>query len=118
MKIGIYGGKIESKETLDYLLNCYNIKLEENIKTSDFEKTDIILIISRYNIGKIETRIGGITYYFEGDKRQDSFTVNVFRASKAVNTNCIYRNNNRKCFVWLVVFRCIKTTKRRKIWIL
>ena len=92
MKTGIYGGKIESKETLDYLLNCYNIKLEENIKTSDFEKTDIILIISRYNIGKIETRIGGITYYFEGDKRQDSFTVNVFRASKAVNTNCIYRN--------------------------
>ena len=89
---GIYGGKIENKETLDSLLNSYNIQLEENIEESDFEKSDIILMISRYNIGKIETRIGGITYYFEGDKRQDSFCVNIFKASKGINTNCIYRN--------------------------
>ena len=27
-----------------------------------------------------------------GDKRQDSYIANVFAASKAINTNCVYRN--------------------------
>ena len=89
---GVYGGKIDNKETLDLLLNDYNIKLEEELQEDIFEKADVIIMLSRYNIEKIETRIGGLTYYFTGDKRQDSYLPNIFVASKAINTNCVYRN--------------------------
>ena len=89
---GVYGVKIQSEEKLNEMLTRYNIELEEEIPSDIFDKTDIILIISKYNIEKIETRVGGLTYYFTGDKRQDSYLANVFAASKAINTNCVYRN--------------------------
>lgn len=89
---GVYGGKIDNKETLDLLLNDYNIILEEELPEDIFTKADVIIMLSRYNIEKVETRIGGLTYYFTGDKRQDSYLPNIFVASKAINTNCVYRN--------------------------
>ncbi len=89
---GVYGVKIQSEEKLNEILERYDIEVEEEITSDVFEKTDIILIISSYNIEKIETRVGGLTYYFTGNKRQDSYVVNIFAASKAINTNCLYRN--------------------------
>ena len=89
---GVYGIKIQSEEKLDEMIERYNIELEEEIPSDIFEKTDIILMISKYNIENTETRVGGLTYYFTGDKRQDSYIANVFAASKAINTNCVYRN--------------------------
>lgn len=91
---GVYGVKInkDNKEKLDAILTMYDIELEEELPDDIFEKADIIVMLSRYDIEKIETRIGGLTYYFTGDKRQDSYVVNIFAASKAINTNCIYRN--------------------------
>ncbi len=89
---GVYGIKIQNEEKLNEMLKRYNIELEEEIPSDIFEKADIILMISKYNVENIETRIGGLTYYFTGDKRQDSYLANVFAASKAINTNCIYRN--------------------------
>lgn len=89
---GVYGLKVQSEEKLNQILQRYNIELEEEIPISIFEKTDVIVMLSNYDIEKIETRIGGLTYYFKGDRRQDSYTVNIFAASKAINTNCIYRN--------------------------
>ena len=89
---GIYGIKIQNKEKLDEILNRYNITLEEQIDDDVFQKVDIIVMISKYDIEKIETRIGGLTYFFTGSKLPNSYIVNVFQASKAINTNCIYRN--------------------------
>ena len=89
---GIYGIKIQSKEKLDEILNRYNITLEEQINDDVFQKADVIVMISKYDIEKIETRIGGLTYFFTGSKLPNSYIVNVFQASKAINTNCIYRN--------------------------
>lgn len=89
---GIYGIKIQNKEKLDEILNRYNITLEEQIDNAIFQKADIIVMISKYDIEKIETRIGGLTYFFTGSKLPNSYIVNVFQASKAINTNCIYRN--------------------------
>ena len=89
---GIYGIKIQNKEKLDEILNRYNITLEEQINDDVFQKADIIVMISKYDIEKIETRIGGLTYFFTGSKLPNSYIVNVFQASKAINTNCIYRN--------------------------
>ena len=89
---GVYGIKIQSEEKLNEILERYNIELEEEIPSDVFDKADVIIMLSRYNIEKIETRIGGLTYYFTGDKRQDSYLPNIFVASKAINTNCVYRN--------------------------
>ena len=89
---GVYGIKIQSEEKLNEILERYNIELEEKIPSDVFDKADVIIMLSRYNIEKIETRIGGLTYYFTGDKRQDSYLPNIFVASKAINTNCVYRN--------------------------
>ena len=89
---GIYGMKIENKETLDEILQRNNIKLKEEINEEMFKKVDIIFMASKYKIGKIETRIGGLTYYFEGEKTNNKYNISVFAASKAINTNCVYRN--------------------------
>lgn len=89
---GVYGIKIQSEEKLNEMLERYNIELEEEIPSDIFDKADIILMISKYNIENIDTRVGGLTYYFTGDKRQDSYIANVYAASKAINTNCVYRN--------------------------
>ena len=89
---GVYGIKIQSEEKLNEILKRYNIELEEEIPSDVFDKTDIILIISKYDIEKIETRVGGLTYYFTGIEREDSYLVNIFAASRAINTNCVYRN--------------------------
>ena len=89
---GIYGIKIENKETLNEILQRYNIKLKEDINDEIFKKTDIIFMASKYRIEKIETRIGGLTYYFEGEKNNNNYYISIYAASKAINTNCIYRN--------------------------
>ena len=91
---GIYGIKIQNVEKLNEILKRYDIELEDNITSDIFEKADIIIMISQYDIESIETRIGGIDYNFTGKKREDTFVVNIFAASKAINTNCIYRNIN------------------------
>ena len=91
-EIGIYGIKIQSKEKLDEILNRYNIEIEEEIPENIFEKTDIILMVSKYDIKNIETRVGGLTYTFTGKERVNTYLVNIFAASKAINTNCVYRN--------------------------
>lgn len=41
---------------------------------------------------KIDTRVGGITYYFTGNPSFNKYNVSIFVASKAINTNCIYRD--------------------------
>ncbi len=89
---GVYGVKIQSEEKLNDILERYNIELEEEIPSDIFDRADIILMISKYNIENIETRVGGLTYTFTGSQREDSYLVNIFAASKAINTNCVYRN--------------------------
>lgn len=89
---GIYGIKIQSEETLNEMLKRYDIKLEEEIPSDIFEKADIIVMISKYDIQNIETRVGGLTYTFTGAPRQKSYLADIFAASKAINTNCVYRN--------------------------
>lgn len=57
-----------------------------------FNKVDIIILFSKWDISKIDTRVGGITYYFTGNPTFDKYNVSIFVASKAINTNCIYRD--------------------------
>lgn len=89
---GVFGVKIQNKQTLDKFMKTYNVKIEEQLQETIFEKVDVIAMISKYDIENITTRVGGITYKFKGQERKDTYIVDVFLASKAINTNCIYRN--------------------------
>lgn len=88
---GIYGIKIQNKENLDKLIETYNIEIDGKIEEETFEKAEVIAMISKYEIENINTRIGGITYKFKEKKKSETYNVNLFVASKAINTNCIYR---------------------------
>lgn len=88
---GIYGIKIQDIETLGKIMNQYNIKIDDKIEDDIFTSADIIIMFSKYEIENISTRIGGITYKFSG-KTKEKFEADLFVASKAINTNCIYRD--------------------------
>ena len=89
---GVYGIKVQDSQTFNAIISQYGLQLEENIQEDAFNKADVMVIFSRWDISKIETRIGGITYYFTGNSRFNTYIPDIFIASKAINTNCIYRN--------------------------
>ena len=89
---GVYGIKAQNIQTLNDIIAQYELQLEENIPEDVFNKADVIVLFSKWDISKIETRIGGITYYFTGNSRFNTYIPDIFVASKAINTNCIYRN--------------------------
>lgn len=89
---GVYGIKVQDSQTLNDIISQYGLQLEENIPEDVFNKADVMVLFSKWDISKIETRIGGMTYYFTGNSRFNTYIVDIFVASKAINTNCIYRN--------------------------
>lgn len=88
---GIYGIKFKNKDDLDKFIDLYNIQINEKIENEVFQKAEVIAMISKYEVESINTRIGGITYNFTGNKNNETYNVDLFVASKAINTNCIYR---------------------------
>lgn len=89
----IYEIEMQSKEELDEFLTTYNIDMDEKIEGDVFEKAKVIAMISKYEIDEINPRIGGITYKFKGTpERNNTYNVDLFVASKVINTNCIYRD--------------------------
>ena len=89
---GIYGIKIEDKETFDRIVENYGININENITDETFDKTDVIIIFSKWEVSNITSRVGGITFTFTGYKNNDGYCGTLYLASKAINTNCIYRD--------------------------
>ncbi len=89
---GVYGIKVQDSKTLNDLISKYQLETEENIPENIFNNADVMIMFSKWDISKIDTRIGGITYYFTGNSRFNTYIVDIFVASKAINTNCIYRN--------------------------
>lgn len=89
---GIYGIKVQDCETLNEMISKYNIQISEAIPQEKFEVADIIIIFSKWDVGSIDTRVGGLTYNFIGKEKENQYAINIFAASKAINTNCIYRN--------------------------
>lgn len=89
---GIYGIKIEDKETFDRIVENYGININGNITDETFDKTDVIIIFSKWEVSNITSRVGGITFTFTGYKNNGGYCGTLYLASKAINTNCIYRD--------------------------
>ena len=88
---GVYQKVIEYNED-DYnsILNKLNFKTNEEMPKIDFNKQTVIVTVSRYEIKDIKKNIGNIKY--ELGQFLDEYSVNIFIASKVVNSKCIYFN--------------------------
>lgn len=94
---GIYSIDLNDKEEFEIFKEKNKIITQEEIPEEQFEKTNVVAIITKYPIDKIDTRIGGITLYFDGIEQKNKYYVDIYCISKAVNINCIYRNfDNRQ----------------------
>ena len=91
---GIYSVRLGTKDAWERFKENNHIVMSQDIPEEQFEKTNVMATITRYQIDKIETRIGGATLYFKGAEQKDKYYVNLYCISKAVNINCIYRNFN------------------------
>ena len=91
---GIYQKIIKNDNSdnneLLYVLEELNFKSDEEIKKVNFNKENVIVTISRYDINNIKANIGNIKYQF--GKMNSNYTVNISILSKVSNTNCIYYN--------------------------
>ena len=83
---------ILKKETFDRIVENYGININGNITDETFDKTDVIIIFSKWEVSNITSRVGGITFTFTGYKNNDGYCGTLYLASKAINTNCIYRD--------------------------
>ena len=91
---GIYSVRLGTKDAWEKFKENNHIVMSQDIPEQQFEKTNVMATITKYQIDKMETRIGGATLYFKGAEQKDKYYVNLYCISKAVNINCIYRNFN------------------------
>ncbi|MCI8617160.1 MAG: M56 family metallopeptidase [Clostridia bacterium] len=91
---GTYSVRLGNKQAWERFKENNQIAMSQEITEEQFEKTNVIATITKYQIEKIETRIGGATLYFAGEEEPNQYYINIYCMSKAVNSNCIYRNFN------------------------
>lgn len=89
---GIYSVRLGNKQAWEKFKENNQITISQEITEEQFQKTNVIVTITKYQIERIETRIGGITLYFTGVEDLSKYYINVYCMSKAININCIYRN--------------------------
>lgn len=87
----VYSIKIVTYQELEKFIEKYNINPAKEIPASTFERSEIISIISKYDIESVEKRVGGLTFNFTEKNDASAYNVHLYAISKAVNTNCIYR---------------------------
>lgn len=85
---GVYQ-KIIKEDNNEYknMLNILDFKTQELPKIN-FNKQNVIIVVSRYEIKEIETNIGNIKYKL--GNFLDEYIANILIVSKIPNTNCIY----------------------------
>lgn len=90
---GVYQKIIEYDENeYNTILKKLNFKTNQEMPKVDFNKQNVIVTVSRYEIKEIKKNIGNIKY--ELGKFLDNYIVNILIVSKVVNTKCIYFNTN------------------------
>lgn len=89
---GIYSVRLGNKQAWEKFKDNNQITISEEITEEQFQKTNVIATITKYQIERLETRIGGATLYFTGAEHPNKYYINVYCMSKAININCIYRN--------------------------
>lgn len=85
---GVYKKVIqEDNNEYNNMLKTLNFKAQELPKIN-FNKQNVIIVVSRYEIKEIETNIGNIKYKL--GNFLDEYIANILIVSKIPNTNCIY----------------------------
>ncbi len=88
---GIYQRVIDNKEELEEIYEKFDF-YSEDIKISDinFDEKNLVVIVSYFNINKVEEKIGNLRFYFKD--MVGIYNVNLYVTSKIPNINCIYCN--------------------------
>ena len=90
---GVYQKIIKDDENeYNSMLKKLKFESSDEMQKVDFNKQNVIITVSRYEIKDIKKNIGNVKY--ELGKFLDKYMVNVFVVSKVVNVNCIYFNTN------------------------
>lgn len=90
-RVGIYQKIIQSDDKVyQDILKQLNFKIEKDLPQVDFDKQNVIITISTYEINKVTQNIGNIKYEF--GNIEANYTVHLLIVSKIVNSNCIYYN--------------------------
>lgn len=86
---GIYQRVVSSDEELEEVCKKYDF-LSNDIKVEniDFDEKNVVVIVTYYNINKIEEKIGSLRFYFKD--LSSNYNVNLYVTSKIPNINCIY----------------------------
>ena len=85
---GIFQLAIKDEVTYKKAINSTNFNISGNVPTVDFSEENVVMVISRYEIGSVEESIGNIKYKFSS--RADAYRASVLIVSEIVNINCIY----------------------------
>lgn len=88
---GIYQRVIDNQNELEQICEKFDF-YSEDIKITDinFNEKNAVVIVSYFNINKIEEKIGSLRFYFKD--MVGIYNVSLYVTSKIPNINCIYCN--------------------------
>lgn len=87
-KEGVYQRVINSQDELKVI--CDRLDFSSDIDSSEinFDEKNVVVIVSYYNINKVDEKIGNLRFYFKDLVWQ--YNVSLYVTSKVPNINCIY----------------------------
>lgn len=92
---GIYSVRLGSKGAMQNFLERNQLTYSEELTEEILNKQNVVAMITKFKIDRIEPRIGGVTCYFTGMENTSQYYITFLYLSKAVNVNCIYRNYDK-----------------------
>lgn len=92
---GIYSVRLGSKGAMQNFLERNQLTYNEELTDEILNKQNVVAMITKFKIDRIEPRVGGVTCYFTGMENTNQYYITFLYLSKAVNVNCIYRNYDK-----------------------
>lgn len=88
---GIYQRVVNSNGELEKICKKYDFSSNDiDISNINFDEKNVVIIVSYFNIDKIEEKIGSLRFYFKD--MVGTYNVSLYVTSKIPNINCIYCN--------------------------
>lgn len=92
---GIYSVRLGTKGAMQNFLERNQLTYNEELTEEILNKQNVVAMITKFKIDRIEPRVGGVTCYFTGMENTNQYYITFLYLSKAVNVNCIYRNYDK-----------------------
>lgn len=88
---GIYQRVVNSNGELEEICKKYDFSSNDiEIPNINFDEKNVVIIVSYFNVDKVEEKIGSLNFYFKDIV--GTYNVSLYVTSKIPNINCIYCN--------------------------